>query len=275
MYTDLLKQLGFTKDQVAVYTTLLEYRRLPARRIASLAKVSRVLTYRILSQFVAMGIVEKIDIPKSIAFFSLQDPEILRTLIERKKTEVENFTQTCETLIHTIKPKYNLLNNKPSVLFYEGIDGLQKLYTDILYEETDILLIQSPKDREYPETEPLIQKQIAEQVTHNIRVRAITPLVDDTKEYIGKYDKENLVSRRVVHPDTLNEPAQIIVYGKQKVGITSFEKSMITTIIDDYAIHKTFQTLFEILWKKVEPDHKEIIEKLGIRYIPETEERAS
>lgn len=268
---EILKNIGFSPDQIAVYNTLLEYKKLPASTVASKAKVSRVITYKILSHFVDIGIVEKIDPPKSIALFSATSPEHLRALVERKKNEANAFESACEQAISTLKPKYNLLTDKPGVLFYEGVYGLQKLYDDVIDESSDILLIQSPKDREHPETEPLIQKQIKAQVRNNIHVRAITPLVEDTKEFIEKYDKDNLVARRVVPAELLNEPAQIIVYGTQKVGITSFEKTMITTIIDDPAIHQTFRTLFEILWKKVESDHKEIIEKLGLQYTTETE----
>jgi hypothetical protein len=52
----------------------------------------------------------------------------------------------------------------------------------------------------------------------------------------------------------LNNPAQVVIYGN-KVALTSFGDCMITTIIEDPSITKTFNMLFEVLWSKHPKDN--------------------
>ena len=133
-----LKNIGFSPDQIAVYKTLIEYGKLPASTIASRAKVSRVITYKILSGFLLLGIVEKIEVPKSIALFSPSDPENLRKLIQNKQNEAKTFENACESAISALRPAYNLLTDKPGIVFYEGLEGVKKVLNDSLYTESMI-----------------------------------------------------------------------------------------------------------------------------------------
>lgn len=260
----ILMQAGLSEEQALTYQCLLEKGPQKASSVAKWTGIKRGLTYKVLQELEHTGLVEKKESQGTVATFFPLHPNSLLERIDRKKDELERSKETLVNSLGTLISKYNLINEQPSVTFFEGVRGLQKIYDDVIREGKDILLIQSPKDRNHPETIPMIEQQIKKQVSKNIHVRAITPLVDDTKEFIGRHDKTNLVTRRVVPSELLNEPAQIMIYGYRKVGITSFETTMVSTIIDDPSINKTFRALFEIIWRKTQDEHEAIITRLGI-----------
>lgn len=260
----ILLQAGLSEEQALTYQALLDKGPQKASNLAKWTGVKRGLTYKVLQELESLGLVEKKEPPTGIATFFPLHPSALLEGITKKKEALDRSKEMIGNSLGSLISKYNLINGQPSVAFYEGVPGLQKMYEDTLREGTDMLLIQSPKDRERPEILPLIEQQIKKQVAKKIHVRAITPLVEDTKEFIEKYDEQNLVTRRVVPAALLNEPAQILIYGERKVAITSFEKTMVTTIVDDPAINKTFRTLFEIIWSKTVDEHDKIMQHLGI-----------
>ena len=266
----ILMQAGLSEEQALTYQALLDKGPQRASTLSTWTGIKRGLTYKVLEELETLGLVAKQDTPGTIALFSPLHPSGLLEGIDRKQESLERSKQAIGQSLGSLISKFNLLSGQPSVLFFEGKTGLQKMYDDILREGKDILLIQSPKDREYPEIAPIIEKQIKNQVAKQIHVRAITPHVEDTKDFIEKYDEANLVTRRVVPAALLNEPAQIIIYGDRKVSITSFEKTMITTIIDDPAINQTFRTLFEIIWTKTADEHEKVLQDLAVTNTDQT-----
>jgi sugar-specific transcriptional regulator TrmB len=245
---EILKNIGFSPDQIAVYTTLLEYKKLPASAIASKSKVSRVITYNILSHFVDMGVAEKIEAPKSIALFSASSPENLRKLIERKKNEANSFESACEQAIATLKPKFNLLSNKPGVSFYEGVEGIWKVLEDTLYTEETIYM--------YVDMEAVIEH-----------------FADINKEY-GKRRERAGIKKKVIVADTplarsyfIDKPEALIdvrFAGKEKIPFGSAmyiyenkisyitigeeKDSLVGIIIKDPHIAKLHKYFFECLY---------------------------
>ncbi len=260
---NILRQAGLTEDQAQIYEALLDRGVQRASTLSKWTGIKRGLTYKTLEQLELMGLIKKTENKGSVATFSAQHPSNLMQNIERKEREIALSKEMVIYSLGSLVSKYNLLEDKPNIQFFEGIEGLNKLYTDIIAIKKNILLIQSPDDRNHPEIEKLIQLQIKRQVDTNIQTRAITPLVEDTKIFVEKYDEKNLVTRRIVKPGNFSPPAQIIVFGN-KVGITSFEENMITTIIESESFSKTFESIFNLIWEKQSEEHEEIIASLGV-----------
>lgn len=246
---ELFKQIGFTPDQIAIYSTLLEYRRLPASRIASLSKVSRVITYRILGQFVDMGIVEKIDIPKSVALFGVKDPETLKKLIDIKKADIESFSNACETLIQSIRPKYNLLTDKPGIAFYEGMEGIKKVVEDNLYTEGEIYMyvdIDAVLDH-FPE---LNASYVQKREKLGIKKKVLMADTPRARAYIG--DRANtLTDTKFVGKEKIPFGSAMQIYDNKISYITigKHADTLIGIIIEDERIANMHRYFFESLYE--------------------------
>ena len=75
-------------------------------------------------------------------------------------------------------------------------------------------------------------------------------------EYLKKRKARKIAVRMI--PQKYIIPSQVIVYNN-KVAITSLKKELITTLIENENIAKTFQTLFQYMWDKAKADHEIII----------------
>lgn len=250
---EILKNIGFSPEQIAIYGALIEYGKLPASIIASRSKVSRVITYKILGQFVDMGIAEKIDAPKSVAVFGPTDPENLRKLVERKENEISGFKSACETAIATLRPQYNLLNDKPGVVFYEGLEGVKKVLEDSLYAQTEIY--------SFIDAESLL-KNFSEINGDYVKKRekmdiAKKALVADTplaREYM-KNNPNSTKDTRLLQLPTQPFAAEMQIYDNKISYITigKNEGSLIGVIIEDERIANMHRYFFECLYELSKP----------------------
>jgi len=260
---NILIQSGLSQEQALVYENLLEKGPQRATSISKWAGIKRGLVYKILEQLDNLGIVEKKGGAGTVAVFYPNHPSLLLKMIETKEKELLEYKNQFEVSLGQLISKYNLLNNRPNVLLYEGISGIEKIYKDVINEGKDILLIQSPYDDEHPEIAKLVEEQIKKQVSKNIKVRALTPLEKTTREFVQNYDKNNLVERRIIPREKLDVPSQIMIYG-ENVGISTLKGDIITTIIEDPLITTMFRSLFEYMWEKSETEHKEIISSFDL-----------
>lgn len=260
---NILIEAGLSEEQALIYNALLEKGPQKASVLATWTGIKRSLVYKVLEQLEGMLLVSKKGGSGSVAVFFPEHPSQILRFIEQKEKAIVLSKETVAVSLGAFVSKYNLLSDKPNIQFYEGKKGIQSLYANILATHKDIFLIQSPHDRERPEIGDLISEQIKKQVQLGIKTKAITPLVDDTKLFVEQYDAKNLVERRVIKKEDFSPPAQIIIFGN-KIGVTSFDENMITTIIENEAIAKTFTTMFNFIWKKQEKEHNEIIQSFGI-----------
>lgn len=259
----ILIQAGLSEEQATVYQALLEKGPQKAGPLSSWTGIKRGLVYKVLEQLEHLRLVSKKGGEGSVTVYSPNHPSELLSMMESREREASMARETVAANLGAFLSQFNLNQGKPRVEFIEGIRGLEKVWSDIIAEKTELLLIQSPNDRNHPDVGSKIGRQIEKQVAAGVSTRAITPIVEDTINWIQNHDAGNLVTRHVVSETDLVLPAQIVIYGNQKAAITSFETTMITTLIDDPAIHATLKNLFEYIWRMSGPAHEEFIKRIS------------
>ncbi len=244
---NILSDVGLTNDQASVYLFLLEHGFSTAKIIAQKTLIGRALTYKVLDQLIALQLVQKRDDLGKVSKFFPRHPGAIKEILHDKKAELDRASLTLGHAFGELSSSFNLLMGKPNVQFFEGTDGIRKVYDDILEVNKDICVISSPSDKEEA-LHLLIREQIHKQVAQNIRTRAITPIGHAQKTSLSpEEDSKRLVERKKVSAEKLNIPAQIIMYG-DKVAITNFKEEFITVIIESAYIFQTMQTLFDYIW---------------------------
>lgn len=245
-YMEPLKNIGLSNEQVAVYQVLLEYGKLHASTIASKTGISRVITYRILDQLVALGIVEKKDMPKSVATFVPADPENLKNIVSRKQQELVTLETNCQAAISLLKPQFNILRDKPGVRFYEGLEGIQKILDDsltaesVIYSYADIDAIES----RFPE---INKAYVARREKRGIKKQAILPDSPTARIVLKDYHRA-ITDVKLIPLAIHNFPTVMQIYDGKISYITFSENDMIGTIIEDRYIFEMHKALFEYLW---------------------------
>jgi sugar-specific transcriptional regulator TrmB len=246
MNEKILIDSGLTKEQAKIYLFLLENGFAPAKVIASKTGAGRALTYKVLEQLADLQLAEKREDIGKVARFFPAHPKRLKELVSARKERVSEAAESLERSFGALASAFNLLSGKPNIQFFEGTEGLQYVYSDILAEGKDICMISSPIE-EKKEVLHLIREQIKKQAVQNIRTKAINPSGGHEPATPVSEDEKHLITRKQVPAEKLNIPAQIIVYG-DKVAITNFRETLVTVLVESKYIAETFRVMFEYMW---------------------------
>ena len=123
-----LKNLGFTKNQVAVYLALFEIGKAKANKLMDYTKMHRNLVYTALDELEKRGLISKV-LKKGVAVYSPNDPSSLISSIENQKNQE---IQTASMIVDELKKKGEEVEREVNVL--EGVDGVinsrEKIYQD-------------------------------------------------------------------------------------------------------------------------------------------------
>lgn len=249
MSIKLLEEIGLTEEQAKVYNCLVSLGGLQARKIALETKINRSLVYRILKQLVELHLIVETTNPRSVSIFSALHPSNLHSILKKKEEDLKLADRAFHETVSTLGSHFNMVCGKPSVRFYEGVEGVVILNKDIIHTKSDIKLIRSPFDNNTEETDKQAKKLLEDRAQQGIKTKLIVPIKNIPSTISAEWDNKNLIERRRVSRDELLNTAQLVVYGK-KVAFTSFGSCMITTIIEDEGIANTCSMLFDSLWNK-------------------------
>ncbi len=252
-------QIGLSEAEAAVYEGLLSLGQAPAQAIIKKVGLKKPTVYHILNQFVKRGLAEAVK-GTAKKQFRPTSPENLEDMVLAEAANAERAKKVLEYALPGLISQYALVLGRPHVASYEGLAGIKKMHDDMIREGKNILLIQSPYDKDFPETKKLVDQNIAQRIKAGIHTRAITPLLSRTAEIL-KLDKERLIERRVTSQDKFLTPAQIIIYG-DKTAITTYREPLLTTIIENKDIRDTFAIIFEYIWRTEAAEHQEIVKEI-------------
>lgn len=259
LINDVLIQTGLDEKAASVYTALLNGGESSVLDIAKRSGLKRTNIYNILEDLKEKNLVTEVTNGKTAKYFP-NSPKEIEKLIELKSTMIRHAKLNYEILINSLLSQYKLNEHKPLINFYEGLDGLKKLYDDINTTGEDFLLIRSTYEDDSREIDELSAKQIVEQVKRNMHVKVIGPVgnLEETKALYTKYDKPRLVEERYIKNFPFDLPAQIIIYGT-KIAISAIRNEIVITIIDNKEISDTFRIIFDFIWTYATPEHNEVV----------------
>lgn len=238
-----LEDIGFTNGESLVYLTLLRIGESKVGPIINNSGISRSKVYDILEKLITRGVVSKIEKNKVLFYQSLSPQTILR-FIKEKQTKLKEE----ENLINQIMPQLTSLLPKRDIdiKVYQGIDGFKsviertiaELKKDDIYKAMGISkttesmrnyalkIYQAQKEKHFK-----AQSIFDEEGAHKIEERKT------------KWHKIRIL------PKGWNTPALFTIYG-DTVGIhTGNQDTIISIVIKNKEIAKSFNTNFEAMWK--------------------------
>lgn len=223
--------------ETRVYLAALEIGASPASEIALRANLNRVTAYDILEKLIRKGFISTYT-QKKVKYFAATDPDIIR---EDYRQKYMNFKSAL--------PDLRRLHGKtshPRVRYYEGLEGIKKIYTDTLTAKTEILNYADSKSiREFwPEYD---NEYVRRRVKKKIYLRGISPR-DEYGEKVVAENKKNHREIRLVPPGKFSFANEINVYD-DKVSIISFGKNeLLGMIIESPEIAETQRAIFMMAW---------------------------
>ncbi len=249
-YFEHLTLAGLTDQQALVYESLLKSGASTASKLASAVQMERVIAYRILDQLLELELVVKKDEPGKVALFEANHPRHLEELIARREKEAQTAKESLAAVMGTLSSEYNLSVGKPSVQFFEGLEGIRTVAFDNLTAKGEILAYLDMS---------VIQAHLKDLNDEYVKVRRRLKikkrnLVNDSLEnraYLADYHRD-ITDIRLV--DRVHSPMQfksMLQIYDNKISYMTFEKDKyIGVIIEDAHIAELHRQLYEFTWEK-------------------------
>ncbi len=249
-YFEHLTLAGLTSQQALVYESLLRGGARAASKVANDTHLERVIAYRVLDQLLEMGLVNKKDDPGKVARFEAAHPSRIQELIEQREKDARTAKESFASVLSSLSSEYSLSVGKPSVQFFEGLEGIRTVAFDNLTARGEILAYLDMS---------VIQAHLKDLNDEYVKVRRRLKikkrnLVNDTPEnrvYLADYHRD-ITDIRLV--DRAHSPMQfksMLQIYDNKISYMTFEKNKyIGVIIEDAHIAELHRQLYEFTWEK-------------------------
>lgn len=232
----ILKRLGFSQKQAKVYLACLEMGPSSVIQVSRKTEITRGSTYDVLEKMLARGYVSKVHVDKRVKF-SAVDPDAL-------KWRFENRLRDFEIALPELRGQFNKTAH-PKVRYFEGIDGIKRVYADTLTATTEILNYANSKEirLHWPNYD---EEYVVKRFQKKIPLKGIAP-DDDAGKRVQKEDKKYLRETCLLSSKEFRFTNEINIYDN-KVAITSFHGELIGIIIESQEIADTQRDIFKMAW---------------------------
>jgi sugar-specific transcriptional regulator TrmB len=236
----ILRSSGLTEDQAELYLAGLHVGSAPASEYAKKTGINRITAYNLLEEMVADG---KFAMVKKIRgkWYSPVAPEHLA--IEARKN-----ADALSRVLPELRSLQGKHERRPLVKFYEGWEGVRRVYEDTLTAKGEILNFANSGvvRRFWPAYD---DEYVAERVKRGIDLRGIAPDDAPGRKVHGE-DKEKLREIRLVPAKDFDFRNEINIYDS-KVAICSFEANddCFGVVIESKDVAETQRQIFEMAWR--------------------------
>ena len=253
--TQKLLKAGMQEKEARVYITLLKMGTQPASLIAKTMKIPRSTASFYLEELRKKGIVGKSKKGNMFLYFA-ESPEALLVYLQHKKSKEEAKIREQMEYAKNLLPELHSFRghspNRPKIYFYEGREGIEKIYEDTLTSSETLRSFASIDDTErmLPEYFPEYYKRRAEK---NIYIRSVLP---NTKAAQKRMKKNKEEKRESVLIDAKKYPftSEIQLYDN-KVSVVSW-KEKLGILIESHEIYKALGVMFELAFLEAKRQEK-------------------
>ncbi|MFA6315127.1 MAG: helix-turn-helix domain-containing protein [Candidatus Paceibacterota bacterium] len=250
-----LQALGFSEKESSVYISLLELGKGTVSQISRKAGINRTTGYEILDSLINIGVVNLSGKePKSE--YSAEPPKSLIDHLQKMADDAMNRIKKAQEFIPQLLSVY-AVQNRPRIKFYEGTEGLKRVYEDTLTSSEPIRAFATVDDMHnaLPNYFPDYYKRRAGK---NISIRAIVPKTQAGDER-REHDKEEKREIAFIPSETYYFTPEINIYDN-KVMIASW-KEKLGIMIESAEIADAMKKMYELAWNEA----KRLNNQLGSR----------
>ena len=246
MLNDLLKVFNLNEKERTVLSKLLEFGGQPASQVARYLEMPRNTTRDILDRLVKKGLLARTQ-RQNTQYYSVESSHNITRFLEiQKKKSMDRLDQQIEFMKKfgdILQPnKYH--PTRPKVTFYEGEDGLKRVYEDTLTSKETIRAYASLNDMF--ETLPgYFPEYFKRRTKKKIAIRAIFPNVPGALER-QKKDTEELRESCLVPANRYHFTPEVNIYDNKFIIVSWKEKLAI--MVESREIAEVMKVAFELAW---------------------------
>jgi sugar-specific transcriptional regulator TrmB len=249
MIENVLKKIGLESKEISVYLKSLDLGSQPASVVAMRVGVPRNTTRFILDKLVRKGLVSKSK-RGNTQIYTPEHPQNVVRFVESKRTKMNDKydiqRKAIEDVMVELESKMRPTSTRPKITFYEGEEGMEKVYDDTLTSSETIRSFASFEGMHGALPE-YFQTYYKRRAGNKIFIRSIHPDTPFARERT-KNDKEEWRESRLIPIEKYNFDPEIQFYDN-KVNIASW-KEKLGVIIESEEIYQTMVVAFELAWNE-------------------------
>ncbi len=243
-YIDILKEIGLTEHESAVYFTMVSLGPAPVLKIARASEVKRTTIYSVIDSLKEKGLV-RVELKGFKSLFVAESPEKLESILEQRKNKLK-------THLKDFMEIYNKGGGETLIKIYEGLEATKSIYNGLLRDikpGEDYLIITDMKkafdiDRDFFEDFRERRAKLP------IKTRL---LISDSDSQEGqdfkKYEMNFNLKTKFLPIGT--KLSTNLVITPQRVLIHQLDQPIMAIVIENKSTIKMHQELFEVMWNSI------------------------
>jgi sugar-specific transcriptional regulator TrmB len=243
MNPQLLQDLGLTKPQALAYVALVRTGGETAPAVATAINETRTNAYKLLDRLCELGLASKDQTAGKLRYLPAS-PAALEHILQKQREETQLKERKLKAEMPEMLSFFFAHTEQPSIRYFQGKEGVQQIFGDMLQTGRDIYLLRSPEDVHfYDETffaEFRKKRSVLGITTHALTVDVPSAVHDST------IDLKNKFMRTWLPADAYTAPVEWDIYGN-KVAIISYGKEAMGIIIESAQIAESLRQVFQLL----------------------------
>ncbi len=225
-----------------VYLATLEMGKGLPKHLAEKANVKRPSLYEVLPHLLEQGLLTETIIGKR-RYLVAEDPQVF---LDKKQSELAQVEQ----LVPELRMLLATASSKPKIIFYQGVEGLKKIYLDNLREGKPTLEIVGIENIE-PEVEKYIDNYyIPYRVKKNIPLKMLISGSAQSGMWNLKSAPHLLREVKTIDKNLFPIPLDCNIYGDNvSFAVYRSDSEPIGLIIRSKEIATTARSLFNFIWQ--------------------------
>jgi predicted transcriptional regulator len=240
----LLIELGLSDAEVAVYQFLLAHSADTAAAIAKHVKQTRTNTYMLLNKLVERGVLIADD-SQAVRRYGAANPVVLQEQLKVEQRKLARTSKSLELAMPDLLAAFNLTQQRPGVVYLEGLDGLKASFEDQARSKTDLMVWGSDIANRDPKVWQVIEKGGYKRRARGIKTKCLFQSSAAEWPHIKEFALKGF-EVRLWGEQALS--SEVLIYDN-RVTFTTFTPEIMVTIVTNEVLANTFRTIFENCWE--------------------------
>jgi sugar-specific transcriptional regulator TrmB len=242
MDVNLLQDIGLTKVQAIAYSALVASGNSNAPKLAPLIDESRSNTYKILDRLCELGLATKDETKPKISYYPAS-PAALEQIIRSQAAELTLRERKLNAAMPNLIYYYSTHSEQASVRYFQGKEGMQRIFSDMLKTGEPLYLLRSPSDKKFYANffGDLKRRRRALEIT----TYALTPDVPSAN-HDPAIDAKDRLMRTWLPADAYTASVEWNVSGN-KVALISYGEEAMGIMIESPQIAESFRQIFQLV----------------------------
>jgi len=209
MNTEILEQIGLSRNEIKAYFALLELEQASATPIVKKSGIPNSKVYLTLDKLIKKGLVSYV-IKNNAKYFQASDPKNLIGFLNDKENLISLQKKEIEKLIPQIEHKRELAKDRQESAVYEGIGGVKAAFSNILNnvpENSEYYVFTLGEELGNPELKHFFRDYHKKRIQKKIKVRLIA-----NEKIRGTFIKHHLYKKMKVKFSKLKLPTGVFIY---------------------------------------------------------------